>query len=103
MKMVEEHNCSIFAANNVARALELSARPELCQHLHKLVNPVLNELPRFLAKTNYANPTDPSKLAVQDVYGWDQDLFAYFKAFPEKACSLGQPHATPTRLFHGHS
>ncbi|GAB1212356.1 hypothetical protein ATERTT37_001494 [Aspergillus terreus] len=68
-KMVDETGVDVFAANN-ARSYEL-------------IIPVCHKLPETLARTHYANPTDATKVALQDAFDIDGDVWAFFKAFPK--------------------
>jgi hypothetical protein len=50
---------------------------------YELVTPVFHELPTFLARTQYENPTDSLKVPFQDAFGFIGDMFAFWKAFPD--------------------
>jgi hypothetical protein len=50
----------------------------------EVVYPSFMELPRFLARVGYNNPTDVSKAALQDALNWKGTMFTYYAAHPEQ-------------------
>jgi demethylsterigmatocystin 6-O-methyltransferase len=82
--MITEIDVDTFAANNITKVLASSKGESYIRVYYELVSPVFYELPKFLEKTGYVNPTNPSELPLQDAYGFDGDMFAYFKTFPQK-------------------
>ena len=51
-------------------------------------NPGFHQLPDFLKRENYKNPTDPSRTAWREVSPSNMTLFEFFGAFPDKAESF---------------
>ncbi|PWY67951.1 o-methyltransferas-like protein [Aspergillus heteromorphus CBS 117.55] len=83
--MVAEVDADTFTANRVTHVLASRKGKNYVRVHYELVAPAMYELPRFLQRTGYVNPTDPLHLPLQDAFHWEGDLFAYFKAFPTKA------------------
>lgn len=98
MSMVTETDIDTFTANNITHVLASPKGESYVNIYYEIVLPVLNELPRFLEKNGYVNPTDPLNLPLQDAYNFEGDIFAYFKAFPKKQ-ALFNTHMT---LQHSH-
>ncbi|PYH88929.1 O-methyl transferase B [Aspergillus ellipticus CBS 707.79] len=83
--MIAEFDTDTFTANTVTRVLASPKGESYVNLYYELIFPVMYELPAFLERTGHVNPTDQSHLPMQTAYGWEGDLFAYFKAFPAKA------------------
>ncbi|KAL4891057.1 S-adenosyl-L-methionine-dependent methyltransferase [Aspergillus ambiguus] len=83
VKMVDEPHVDTFTANNVTRALSSPQGNSYIDCFHELVAPVFHRLPAFLARTNYANPSNPCNVAMQDAFGVEGDMWAFLKACPK--------------------
>ncbi|KAJ5238773.1 o-methyltransferase-like protein [Penicillium chermesinum] len=84
VSMLTEVDVDTFAANNITKVLASPKGESYVRVYYELVSPVFYELPKFLERTGYVNPTNPSELPLQDAYGFDGDMFAYFETFPQK-------------------
>ncbi|KIA75358.1 hypothetical protein HK57_00187 [Aspergillus ustus] len=83
-RMIAEHGSDSFAANKVTRALASAKGESYVDVFYEMVLPTIHELPNFLERTHYRNPTDRYHLSFQDAFNWEGDLFTFFEADPHR-------------------
>ncbi|KAJ5747633.1 uncharacterized protein N7511_009329 [Penicillium nucicola] len=84
MKMIDQPEAEVFTANNVTRALDSPKGENFVEAYYQVLTPIFYELPKYLAKSSYADPAGCAKLPFHEVTNWQGDPFAYSDAFPEK-------------------
>ncbi|KAL4811693.1 O-methyl transferase B [Aspergillus spinulosporus] len=91
MNMVDQLAPEIFSANNVTRALQSPKGENFVEMYYQVLMPLFYELPKYLGRTSYTDPTGSSRLPFHDAVKWEGDPFTYTDAFPEKG-ALADSH-----------
>ncbi|KAL5358189.1 O-methyl transferase B [Aspergillus floccosus] len=91
MDMIDQVGPESFVANNVTRALQSPKGENFVEMYYQVLMPIFYELPKYLHKTSYADPSGNSRLPFHDVHNWEGDPFGYSDAFPDKG-ALADKH-----------
>jgi demethylsterigmatocystin 6-O-methyltransferase len=82
---ITEPDINTWGANNITRTLAIPGNQAGIYHNFDLCGPLYQELPTFLAKTNYLDVTDNLHTVWQDAFKTDKDPFQLMMENPEKA------------------
>jgi hypothetical protein len=73
-----------FTASHLAKNLAQPVTEAGISHCFETIGLQYQELPAFLKKTNYRNPTDPQHTVFQDAWKTDTTQFPWFSSHPDK-------------------
>jgi len=80
---IKETGKNTFTATNVTRNLaDPSAQAGICHNFHTS-SPTYHQLPKFLKKLGYQNPSDHSHTVIQETYNFEGTVYTWLNSHPE--------------------